>query len=87
MLPYLHLGGIGINMYKFFFYLGLATVPVFLLALRNRFGYTKAEAARYSALTLAFGLFAAYLTAVLKRAMLSYAMGSPYEDTEMLLFI
>lgn len=82
MLQYLNVFGIAVNMYKFFFYLGLATVPVFLFALRKRFGYTKAQAAKYSALTLAFGLFAAYLTAVLKRAMLSYAMGSPYMDTE-----
>ena len=64
--------------------MGLATVPVFLFALRKRFGYTKGQAVKYSALTLAFGLFAAYLTAVLKRVMLAYASNGAYSDTEAL---
>lgn len=84
MLPIFKIAGLEINMYKFFFYLGLVTVLVFLFALRKRFGYTKAEAAKYSALTLAFGLFAAYLTAVLKRVMLGYASNGTYTDTEVL---
>lgn len=84
MFPFLNVFGININMYKFFFYLGLCTVPVFLFTLRNRFGYSKALAAKYSALTLVFGLLAAYLTAVLKRVMLGYASGGTYTDAEML---
>ena len=84
MHQYLHLFGIQINMYKLCFYTALASVPVFLFALRNRFGFSKKQAALYSTLTLVFGLISAFVTAVLKRAMLSYASGGVYTDTEML---
>ena len=84
MLPYVVLFGIKINMYKFFFYMGLITVPIILFALRNKFGFTKAQALKYTVITLIFGLFAAYLTAVLKRTMLGFASGGVYSDSEVL---
>lgn len=82
MLQYITLFGIYINMYKLFFYLALASVPIMLFALRNRFEYSGFQALRYSILTLLFGLFAAWLTAVLKRVMLGYASCGTYTDTE-----
>lgn len=84
MMPWLEVFGISINMYKLFFYIALATVPVFLFALRKRFGYSIKQAALYSTMTLVFGLIAAWLTAVLKRVMLSYASGGEYFDFEKL---
>ncbi len=84
MLQYLTIFGININMYKFFFFVGLMTVPVFLFAMRKRFGFSKAQTVKYTVLTILFGLFAAYLTAVLKRAMLGFASGGVYSDTEVL---
>ena len=82
MLQYITLFGLYINSYKMFFYLALASVPVMLFFLRNKFGYSRVQALRYSVLTLLFGLIAAWLTAVLKRAMLGYASGGEYTDTE-----
>lgn len=71
-------------MYKLCFYTALATVPVFLFALRKRFGFSKKQAVLYSALTLVFGLISAWMTASLKRVMLSYASGGVYFDMEKL---
>ncbi len=84
MLPYIDVFGVSINMYKFFFYVALATVPVMLFALRKRYNFSVKQAAFYSFLTLVFGLIAAFLTAELKRAMLGYASGGTYTDTERL---
>ncbi len=84
MLPYLNIGSVSINMYKFFFYVGLVTVPIFLFALRKKFGYTKGQTIIYIITTLIFGLLSAYLTAVLKRLMLGLASNGAYSDTEML---
>lgn len=84
MLQYISLFGFSINTYKLFFYLGLASVPMMLFALGKKFGYSKPQTLRYSVLTLLFGLFAAWLTAVLKRIMLGYASGGTYTDTEVL---
>ena len=84
MHQYLVIFGISINLYKFFFYLALATVPVVLFAIRKRFGYTKLKALLYSLLTLVFGLLAAWLTATLKRVLLGFASGGEYTDSEML---
>ena len=82
MLQYIEISGLYINTYKLFFYLALATVPAMLFLLRKKFGYTRSKALLYSSITLGFGLFAAWLTAVLKRVMLSYASGGTYTDTE-----
>lgn len=82
MRQYIQFLGLSINMYKFFFYIALATVPVMLFALRKRFGFSVRQAAFYSAFTLAFGLVAAFMTASLKRVMLSYASGGTYTDIE-----
>ena len=82
MLQYIEVFSIKINMYKFFFYVALATVPIVLFALRKTFGFSKKQAAFYSVFTLAFGLISAFLTAVLKRVMLSYASGGTYTDSE-----
>ena len=84
MCPWLNILGLNINMYKLFFYMALATVPVFLFALRKRFGYSRKQAALYSALTLIFGLISAWMTASLKRALLAYASGGAYYDAERL---
>jgi prolipoprotein diacylglyceryltransferase len=84
MKPYFYLFSIEINLYKFFFGVALCSVPVVLFLLRKRFEFTKKQAAFYSGFTLAFGLVAAYLTAVFKKAMLSYAMGSSYVESEKL---
>jgi len=84
MKPYLYVFGLTINMYKFFFYVALATVPLMLFALRKRFDFTKRQATFYCCFTLAFGLLSAFMTAELKRAMLKYASGGAYTDTEVL---
>lgn len=84
MLPYLHVFGIDINMYKFFFYVALATVPLMLFALRKRYCFSVKQTVFYSCFTLAFGLVSAALTAALKKIMLSYASGGTYTDSEML---
>jgi len=84
MKPYLYWGDFAISTYKCFFYIALASVPVFLFALRKKFSFSKQQAMLYSILTLSFGLIAAWLTAFLKRIMLSYASGGTYTDTEML---
>lgn len=84
MLPYVQVFGMSINMYKLFFYLALASVPVVLFSLREIFGMSRRQAALYSVLTLVFGLVAAFMTASLKRVMLGYASGGEYTDTERL---
>ncbi len=84
MFPWLNIAGISINMYKFFFYSALATVPVVLFLLRGRFGFSKRQVVFYSAFTLFFGYLSAMLTAFLKGFMLSYASGGMYQDTERL---
>ncbi len=84
MLPWVEFMGLNINMYKFFFFVALGTVPVVLFALRKRFGFSKQQAAFYSVFTLAFGYLSAMMTASLKRALLAYASGGMYYDTERL---
>ena len=84
MLQYVYVFKIPINMYKVFFYLALASVPMMLFALRKEYHYSKRQAALYSSITLIFGLIAAWLTAYLKRVMLGYASGGLYTDTERL---
>ena len=84
MLQYIFILGIPINMYKLFFFLALASVPVMLFALRKEFQFNKRQAALYSSITLVFGLIAAWLTASLKRVMLGIASGGLYTDTERL---
>lgn len=84
MLPVLKLFGFYIDMYKFFFYAALTTVPVFLFALRKRFGFSIRQATFYSIFTLAFGYISAMITSTLKRVLLAYASGGVYFDTERL---
>ena len=84
MLQYIHILGIEINLYQFFFYMALTTVPIMLFALRKTFGYSWHQTAFYSCFTLAFGYFSAILTASLKRVMLGFASGGLYTDTERL---
>ena len=84
MLQYLDIFGLSINMYKFFFYTALASVPAVLFALRKLFGFSIKQTVFYSAFTLVFGLAAARLTGILKQTMLGYASGGVYHDTEKL---
>ncbi len=84
MLQYLTVFGVRLNMYKFFFYLALVTVPVILFSLRKKFGYSLRQATFYSVFTLVFGYLSAIITAALKHVMLSYASGGAYSDTEFL---
>ena len=84
MLQFINIMGISVNMYKFFFYLALATVPVMLIALRKKFQFSMRQAIIYSIVTLVFGLIAAWMTASMKRMMLGYASGGLYTDTERL---
>ena len=84
MKPYFYINTLSIDVYKFFFAIALFSVPVVLFSLRKRFGFDKKQAAFYSTITLIFGLIAAYLTALLKKVMLSYASGGTYTDSEKL---
>ncbi len=84
MKPYFYINSIAINMYNFFFAIALLSVPVVLFLLRKRFDFSVKQAAVYSGFTLAFGLVAAWITAMLKQAMLSYASGGTYTNNEKL---
>lgn len=84
MKPYLMVFGISIDMYKMFFFIALASVPVVLFCLRKRFDFSVKQAAFYSTFTLVFGYISAMLTAELKHVMLSYASGGTYVDAERL---
>lgn len=84
MLPWLIVAGHILDMYKFFFYVALATVPVVLFSLRKQFDFSRKQAAFYSIFTLIFGYLSAMITASLKRVFLAYASGGLYHDTERL---
>ncbi len=84
MLQYIHFLNFEINMYKLFFYLALASVPILLFATRKHYGYSIRRTAFYTSFTLCFGLVSAVLTAWLKKIMLSLADGAPYHDAERL---
>ena len=84
MKPQLHMLGMEIRTYNLFFGIALGSVPVFLFALRKRFGFTIRQAGFYSGFTLVFGLLSALMTGLLKQVMLKWASGGAYSDDELL---
>ena len=84
MLPLLYIAEYRIDMYKLFFYIALATVPIVLFALRKTFSYSKKQALFYSVFTLVFGYLSAMITAYLKRVLLLYASKGMHHDKEKL---
>lgn len=84
MLQYFDVFGLSINSYKFFFCLGLISVPIILFTLRRSFRFGKGQTFFYSVFVILLGLASARLTATLKQVMLGFASGGTYHDDELL---